>query len=275
VTLTRKNYVKMTQSERDTFHRAMTALVANGTYYNLVELHQKAMATAHKNPWLLPWHRALLLWLEDELKNVNGGVPIAVPYWRWRDDSTAGNTATIFGPSYAGGFGTSTNGYRVTTGPCASWRCIVYNGTTNQFVTRSQPGILRHWAQGVSAIPRSTTVDAALTQATYDAAPWDRTSTTGFRAKIEAPHNNVHNVIGGDMLAGTSPMDMLFWLHHCEIDRIWELWMTRKGRLYAGPSGKGLDDAMFPSVPLSAGYRTPRQLIVATTQLGYNHDILN
>jgi tyrosinase len=265
----------MTQSERDTFHRAMTALVANGTYYNLVELHQKAMATAHKNPWLLPWHRAFLLWMEEELAAVNGGVPVAVPYWRWRDDASLGTRATIFGSSYAGNFGTSSNGYRVTTGPCASWRCIRYNGTTGQFETRTQPGVLRHWAQAASAIPSSSSVDAALATSVYDASPWDRTVTSGFRGRVESPHNGLHNVLGGDMTTGTSPMDLLFWLHHSEIDRIWELWMTRKGRLYVGPSGKGLDDAMFPSVPLSAGYRTPRQLIVATTQLGYNHDILN
>lgn len=43
---------------------------------------------------------------------------------------------------------------------------------------------------------------------------------------IEWPHNSVHATIGGTMgsvaLAGRDP---LFWLHHCNVDRMWSMWM--------------------------------------------------
>jgi tyrosinase len=43
-------------------------------------------------------------------------------------------------------------------------------------------------------------------------------------------HNVIHNWIGGDMgivpFAGYDPM---FWIHHCNIDRIWAIWQTRNG----------------------------------------------
>ncbi|WP_199084601.1 tyrosinase family protein [Bosea sp. ASV33] len=45
------------------------------------------------------------------------------------------------------------------------------------------------------------------------------------------PHNSVHSMLGGFMgnpyFAGLDP---LFWLHHCNIDRLWEAWMRTKGK---------------------------------------------
>lgn len=45
------------------------------------------------------------------------------------------------------------------------------------------------------------------------------------------PHNPVHRWVGGFMgdsrLAGLDP---LFWLHHCNIDRLWEAWMNTPGK---------------------------------------------
>lgn len=45
------------------------------------------------------------------------------------------------------------------------------------------------------------------------------------------PHNMVHGMVGGYMgnalLAGLDP---LFWLHHCNIDRLWEAWMRAPGK---------------------------------------------
>lgn len=45
------------------------------------------------------------------------------------------------------------------------------------------------------------------------------------------PHNTVHGLVGGYMgnayLAGLDP---IFWLHHCNIDRLWEAWMNTPGK---------------------------------------------
>src|SRR5205814_339845 len=59
---------------------------------------------------------------------------------------------------------------------------------------------------------------------------------TGFGVLEGQPHNNVHNCIGGMstqqnsggfMQANLSPVDPIFWLHHSNVDRIWDVW-TRK-----------------------------------------------
>lgn len=41
------------------------------------------------------------------------------------------------------------------------------------------------------------------------------------------PHNNVHNNVGGFMSNFLSPVDPIFFMHHCNIDRLWDVW-TRK-----------------------------------------------
>ena len=40
-------------------------------------------------------------------------------------------------------------------------------------------------------------------------------------------HNIVHRFIGGDMGTAASPNDPVFFLHHCNIDRIWANWQDQ------------------------------------------------
>ncbi len=40
-------------------------------------------------------------------------------------------------------------------------------------------------------------------------------------------HNIVHRFIGGDMGTAATPNDPVFFLHHCNIDRIWARWQDR------------------------------------------------
>jgi tyrosinase len=47
----------------------------------------------------------------------------------------------------------------------------------------------------------------------------------GRSTSLEAgPHNTIHVAVGGDMSDMISPRDPIFWLHHCNIDRLWAQW---------------------------------------------------
>ncbi|AVR97182.1 tyrosinase family protein [Pseudoduganella armeniaca] len=50
--------------------------------------------------------------------------------------------------------------------------------------------------------------------------------------QLEAnPHNTVHAQVGGYMGDPvTAGLDPLFWLHHCNVDRLWEAWMNTPGK---------------------------------------------
>jgi len=78
-----------------------------------------------------------------------------------------------------------------------------------------------------------------LGQSPYDTAPWSRAS-LGFRNRLEGwlpfgMHNQVHVWIGGDMGPATSPNDPVFYLNHCNVDRIWEAWLVKGSNLCAEP----------------------------------------
>jgi len=53
----------------------------------------------------------------------------------------------------------------------------------------------------------------------------------GAAGELEfTPHNIVHSLIGGWMGdPNMAALDPIFWLHHCNIDRLWEVWLLRGG----------------------------------------------
>ena len=88
-------------------------------------------------------------------------------------------------------------------------------------------------------------------------------------------HNRVHVWVGGDMLPGTSPNDPVFFLNHCNIDRIWESWMTKNGRIYrptmtasADLLGQRIDD------PISSPDSTTTPRAVLDVSSVYSYDVL-
>jgi tyrosinase len=95
-------------------------------------------------------------------------------------------------------------------------------------------GVLRELGQQ-RQLPNTTAVNDAATAAGFDTPPYDHNS-TGFRRNLEVNlHNDVHVWIGGDrgdMGPSSSPNDPVFFLHHCNVDRIWEAWMQRNNRTY-------------------------------------------
>jgi tyrosinase len=64
----------------------------------------------------------------------------------------------------------------------------------------------------------------AFTDATLDTIFGDPNFYT-FGSQIEGtPHNTTHVVVGGDMVTGGSPLDPVFWAHHCMVDYCWAKW---------------------------------------------------
>lgn len=51
-------------------------------------------------------------------------------------------------------------------------------------------------------------------------------------AEIEGfPHNTTHNFLGNAMQSLMSPVDPIFFLHHCNVDRLWDVWEQRQRNL--------------------------------------------
>jgi hypothetical protein len=50
-----------------------------------------------------------------------------------------------------------------------------------------------------------------------------------FQQELEKPHSSIHEAVGGNLYSLASPKDPLFWMHHANIDRLWEKWLAKKG----------------------------------------------
>jgi len=218
---------------------------------------------AHGGPIFLPWHRLFLLRLEQQLQRVTGDPNAALPYWDWAADGArtpaAQRTATLWGPSYLG----SSTG-NVINGPLAALRVHLVGFGTQLWSVAPRP-LTRAAGTDIATLPSAADVTWALgpdTDTDYDRFQWDAT-TDAFRNRLEGwldpsggsepqLHNRVHVWVGGDMAPGTSPNDPVFYLNHCNVDRLWEAWMARRGRVYrpraadpGAPQGHRLDDIMM------------------------------
>ncbi len=79
---------------------------------------------------------------------------------------------------------------------------------------------------------------------------WTNLISADFTNRLERePHNTGHVVVGipasgtsGHIGDGLSPLDPLFWLHHCNVDRLWALWQIAG---HATPSFSGDFNGQF------------------------------
>ncbi|HEX2053776.1 MAG TPA: tyrosinase family protein [Actinomycetota bacterium] len=243
---------------------------------------------AHRGSVFLPWHRFMLLLLEQHLQRVLEDDTFGLPYWDWAadGDQPVGQQPRLplWSDQGIGGAGTP-----VTEGPFGfdeqnpdeSFRVLFFEDTISGelSVPLGPRGLVRDLQRPTSTfgLPTSQQVLGLLESETkYDVPNWDVRSPSGMRNVLEgwlrftptSPaelHNRVHVWIGGDMAPGTSPNDPAFYLNHCNVDRIWEAWMVRHGRIYepddspGNPEGHRLNDEITALV--SRLRTTPKEML--------------
>ena len=79
----------------------------------------------------------------------------------------------------------------------------------------------------------SATVNPSLMNFASDPAP-DHEQHPGEGILETQPHDQTHIAVGGLMSQYLSPTDPIFWMHHSNIDRLWDVW-TRKQQAAGGP----------------------------------------
>ena len=265
-TSARQNYIKGVLLLKNEFTGPTTASFGIpgptrkvSTYDLFVVWHHVAMSTmtppsqsdrnaAHRGPAFLPWHRFMLRQLELNLQRVLNDPNFGLPYWDWAADGqkppAQQPTSKIWGATCMGG-----NGVPITTGPFVfnsalpkSFRVRI-EANVNGVLQQANRGLRRSFQTNAPSLPKKADTAGVLTMTPYDSAPWSRNSTS-FRNRVEgwqgpnapALHNLVHVCVGGDMLPSSSPNDPVFFLNHCNEDRIWEAWMQQNGRNYAPPA---------------------------------------
>jgi tyrosinase len=162
----------------------------------------------HGNWYFLPWHRAYLVALENIIRDLSDKDDFALPYWDWTVDRR-------LPPAFAEG-----------------------NPRTNP-LNHARPGMSRTellpddmvGPQVMSRILMSPDFEAFGSARprgqNSTGAQWQRR--VGAKTEFEFnPHDGVHGTIGGDMAqVSSASRDPIFYLHHCNVDRVWAAWNGR------------------------------------------------
>jgi tyrosinase len=247
----RKNANTLTPNERDRFVSALARLNNQGTgrFSDFRDMHEGlGLAQAHNAPGFLPWHRAYLLDLERELQALDPSVTI--PYWRFNQAAP-----NIFRPDFLGATGAGGNVQFSAANPLRFWKTDGVLG----IIRRPIPGF------NLNAAPPGLRTEAR----TLDLG--DRYQE--FREQMEDnPHDRAHTrftFIPPSMISDpeTAPKDPLFFLLHCNVDRLWAKWQRQE--LLFNPAlaasydrrpsrpGHNLSDTMWPWNGVTGGTRPP------------------
>jgi tyrosinase len=241
----RKNANDLTTGERDRFIAAFAELNNQGLgrFADFRDMHTAVSSPeAHGEPGFLPWHRAYLLDLERELQAIDPSV--ALPYWRF--DQPAPNLFTLdfMGESDALG-----NVQFSATNPLQFWH------------TDGVPGVLRRPLFDTAADPAFVISEADTLALGSDY--------VDFIDMEGDPHGSAHVSFGGSISSvPTAAKDPLFFLLHCNVDRLWAKWQEQNSRFdaavaesYTGDPtnrvGHNLADTMWPWNGVTTAPRPP------------------
>lgn len=176
---------------------------------------------AHHQRFFLPWHRAYLAWFEDTIRAAIDDDGWALPYWNYSDP--ANPKALRLPPEF-------TVKQRTVDGRLVDNKLYLKS--------RDRPGQPR---------PENAVVSPALSQRFFvRASPVmgfggiDGPERIGGTLE-QRPHDYVHGDIGGGTGLMRTPAlaarDPIFWLHHANIDRLWEVWRKLPGSVGLAEQG--------------------------------------
>jgi hypothetical protein len=175
-----------------------------------------------------PWHRDYLRRFEDIIRQMSGDASFALPYWDWTSN-----------PELPRAF-VSPDSSLFMPEPSRQ------NSIARQISKYCNRDILAG-IMGSTDFESFMGGEAAAGEPEY------------------GPHNGVHITIGETMATFRSPLDPIFWLHHCNVDRLWAEWQEKNPDWL---NAQEINDK-FPgwtSLELSGFYDTEGQPIAKATK---------
>lgn len=148
----------------------------------------------------LPWHRMYVYYFERIVRQLSSNPDFVLPYWNY---SVAGANHGVVPPEFRDS------------------SSALFQGNRSPGVNNGQP--IDQNAPGALAL-------TALGEASYSA----NAPNQGFCAGLDfGLHGAVHVLTGDSLNMGSVPWaanDAVFWMHHCNIDRLWTSWNNNGGQ---------------------------------------------
>lgn len=234
----RKDFTQLSSTELSNLADAFNDVWDSGIIRENANMHADNFNNGiHRGPAFLPWHRYFLR--EFELALQQSQPQVTLPYWDW----TRGDSRDL---------------------DAEPWKSF-FGGRSNQ------GGRFDHWtytrrANPRGALPRLRNIILELNAASY----------FNFRAIEAGSHVPGHTWTGGDMDSAHSPIDPLFYLHHCNVDRLWAIWQQNNptAEQYSIATGHASDSGSAAVVPLESpmiGGATPAS-VLDHTDLNYLYE---
>ena len=174
--------------------------------------------------YFLPWHRLYVMQFEEIIRSLTGRADFTLPYWDYTSPSSYAIPDEFLSqnrtdPKLSALFMRNRN---KDGGPFRS-----------ADVNAGEP--LNKYYRG----RRNFLILPDLRESDYSI----------FCRQLDSQlHNQVHRFIGDNSNMGQIPTaagDPIFWLHHCNIDRIWTAWNASGGRNPVSTNGTNWEDISF------------------------------
>jgi hypothetical protein len=176
----------------------------------------------HRTPYFFAWHRLFLYYFERVLQEAAGDPSLRLPYWDYTDPAQLAMPAEFRTPTYTNAAG------QAVANPL--------------YEKRRATG----WEQDTKKLKANDTdIDLALDNPNF--LPTNNPEgeeEPGYQSTIESsPHGYVHCAVMGcrATVMGAVPYssnDPIFWVHHCNIDRLWECWLSKGNKTPASLMGR-------------------------------------
>ena len=234
----------------------------------------------HGNWWFPAWHRGYLGWFERTCRDLSGDPDFALPFWDWTvlTHVPLHFFQGVLDPSNSAYISSYNDFFSQLSDPMSALWSSFSSAQKQQLSQRGYNSIDDVWSQvqgdpmffpngqtraltsSNPSLDKPTKRAVALSTITKALAPKDfigfgsdkapqHSQSAGFGILEGQPHNNVHNCVAGFMVDMLSPVDPLFFLHHANIDRLWDVWTRKQQKLNLPYLPTGADLQAWTSEP--------------------------
>ena len=162
----------------------------------------------HQSFFFLSWHRMYLYYFEKILREASGDPNFALPYWNYSNEDERMIPEVFRSPA---------------------------DDSNPLYVSDRNPGVNEGFEVPASATEYEAAFDynnfyspegSPLSFGGQEVGEFTHFGSTNGKIEQE-PHNVIHVVIGGWMNdPNFAAQDPIFWLHHANIDRLWNKWLN-------------------------------------------------
>jgi tyrosinase len=171
----------------------------------------------HGNYWFPPWHRMEVYFFERILRAASGDPTLTLPYWNYSSPAARALPLALrrpadpaknplYEPLRNRDWGGVNDGAEVPASAAAVFPPFAFINYTAPDGTGDGFG-----GQGIKKPDH------------YD----------DPHGAFEAWHDIIHIIVGGEggLMSdpNTAPRDFVYWLHHCNVDRLWKRWLDQGG----------------------------------------------